>query len=264
MKIRYMPLLPRLASARLRAMIPGRELMRMGHDVVLEGSCDVAILQKHDWPEDFSIGAKRIIFDVCDDWFSREWGDHYRRWCARADVVTCNSRTMAEIIKRETGRDAVVIDDPYESSEKPAKAHYPLLWFGNSANLVDLAPLLPRLTLLKIISDAEHPAIERWSPEGMLRAWQDCGMVVIPTGKSMAKSANRAVEAIRNGLYPVCGHMPAYHELGLGVDDIPAEVERLMSASDTLDRIRELQDKVRERFSPQTVAQRWHECLSSI
>lgn len=263
MKIRYLSLDPAIASYRLRAVIPGKALRGLGFDPVLDGHADWAVLQKHGWGDDKAQDAARVLFDVCDDHFHDEHQAHYRKWCRLADKVTCNSRAMAEIIRRETNRIATVIDDPYESPECAPKCRAPLLWFGHRSNLGDLAPIMDELPELMVVSNVEHPAVIQWSGVAMEQAWAACGMTVIPTGKSMAKSANRAVESIRRGLYPACGQLPAYAELGLGTDNVVREVnERLADGQGTLARIRELQDVVRDRFSPQTVARKWAECFA--
>ncbi len=260
MRIRYLAFPPSLASARLRMYIPGRELRSRGHWVGFEGSADWVVMAKHAWTDEHLKDANKVAFDVCDDHFHDDKEAVYRRGCEIADVVTCNSNEMASVIKRETGRDAVVIPDPYESPECPAKCHLPLLWFGKDHNLHDLAPILDRLPEIVIVSDVEHPQIVRWSPEAMEAAWHGCGMTVIPTGYSMAKSANRAIESIRRGLYPVCGELPAYRELGLGEADIPAAVERaIASPQATKAQVRKLQDLIRDRFSPQAIGGQWEQ-----
>jgi hypothetical protein len=44
------------------------------------------------------------------------------RMCDLAHVVTCSSEVMAGIIKDVTGRDAVVIPDPYENDQGEPQA----------------------------------------------------------------------------------------------------------------------------------------------
>lgn len=261
MKIRYLGFSPKIASARLRNYIPASILAKRGHEIVFKGPADVVILGKHDFPEDAAHNAGHVVFDVCDDHFDHpELGEHYRRWVGQADTVTCNSRVMRDRIAA-LGRIAVVIDDPYESPEHPAKCHAPALWFGHKSNLVDLIPILDRLPETVVVSNVEG-AIQ-WSPESMKQAWQTCGIAVIPTGKSMAKSANRAIEAIRHGLYPCCGRLPAYDEIGLGTEDVPRETwERLKGPNQTIELVRALQANVRERFSPETVADAWEKVIA--
>ena len=265
MRVRYLPLSPSLASYRLRSIIPATYLQQHGVKPVLEGRADWVILQKHDWPEGVEKGADRVLFDICDDYFGKEHDAHYRKWCERADVITCNSVTMADIIERETGREAVVIDDPYESPECAPKCRAPALWFGNQRNMVDLLPIIGEVGRLVICTDIKHKEVLEWSPENMETAWKVCGITVLPTGLSMAKSANRAIESIRRGLYPACGVLPAYEELGLGTADIPGEVLfRLSDVDGTIAEVARLQWLVRDRFSPETVGRKWLDCLSSI
>jgi hypothetical protein len=261
-KVRYIPLSLALASARLRGLIPARELRKLGFEVVVSGPADWAVLSKHGWDDDRAEGAKRIAFDVCDDHFDGEHSAHYFKWCAAADLVTCNSAAMAEIIKARTGRDARVIPDPYESPECEPKCHAPVLWFGQALNLLDLMPILDRLPETLIVSDHDHPRIARWTPQTMEAAWDTCGLTVLPTGAKKGKSANRAIESIRRGLFPVCGHLPAYAELGLGVDDVPAAVaDALENKGHTLERVFDLQDLIRDKFSPGRIGKLWAECF---
>lgn len=262
MRIRYLGYSPKIASARLRNYIPAKVLRQRGHEIVFQGPADVAILSKHGFTDDAALGARRVVFDVCDDHFDGEHAAHYRKWVQRADLVTCNSQAMRARIA-EIGREAVVIDDAYESPESEPKCHAPALWFGHKLNLLDLEPLLDHLPRLVVVSNVDDPTVIQWSPEAMLQAWKKCGIVVLPTGRSLAKSANRAVESIRNGLYPCCGRLPAYEELGLGSDDVPREtLSRLERPKVTMELVKALQDMVRVRFAPETVADAWEKALA--
>lgn len=253
-----------MASARLRGLIPAIELQRMGHEVSsdIQGPVDWLILSKHDWPQ-FEIHARKVCFDVCDDHLDGEHGAHYRHWIEHADLVTCNSREMQRILWERCHRHAVVIDDPYESAEALPKCHAPVLWFGAGHNLVDLIPIATDLPDLVVVSDTEGTRVTKWSPAAMKEAWKTCGLVVLPTGERQAKSANRALEAIRNGCYPVCGFLPAYAELGLGVKDVATETwARLEDPEGTIEEVRRLQGVIRHRFSPETVGQAWANALT--
>lgn len=264
MRIAFLPLASRHASGRLRCIIPAQQLARLGHTIETSPSAPVdwLVLSKHGWPP-FERRGERVCFDVCDDHFDHtKHGPHYRHWVERADLVTCNSAAMRERIKAVSGRDAVLLDDPYESDEKPPKCHEPLLWFGHPINYCDLAPILPKLPETVVVSGASIEGANEWSPATMARAWEWCGLVVLPTGPKQCKSANRAVESLRNGLYPVCGPLPAYAELGLGTQDIPGEVRHWLAyPEDTKSEIRRLQGVIRDRFSPETVGREWERAL---
>lgn len=105
-----------LASSRLRASIPQAALAKLG----VSRGIDVVVYGKH-WLSlnDLSPFKKRV-FDVCDDHFHGPVDSYYREHIANAHLVTCNSHEMARIIERETGTEATVIPDPYESDERPA------------------------------------------------------------------------------------------------------------------------------------------------
>jgi hypothetical protein len=259
-----------LASARYRQHIPRMALEQMG---VRAGGRDVLIAGKHGWNWDVATdGYRRVIFDVCDDHFGNPaLGQHYLDACAKADAVTCNSREMARIIKARTDRDAWVIPDPYEQLERAPRVGRDLLWYGHATNLPDLRAVMDSIAEypLQIVTggleaDCKPPLVQ-WSPEAMDAAYEACGMVIIPTGKSMAKSGNRAIEAIRRGRYPVCGYLPAYADLGVWVGNIADGVDwALSNPSETVKRIGHAQAYVRRAYSPRRIAEQWLEVLQHV
>lgn len=259
-----------LASSRYRAVIPQRALAAQG---VAKGN-DVLVIGKHGWNWDAEASAfKRVVFDVCDDHFDGTHGVHYRDACAKADAVTCNSLEMARRVKAVTGREAHVIPDPFEWPECRPRVHDDLLWFGHKSNLADVGPWVPRLsgrrvTLVSNVGgDSGVPgwAAVQWTPESMAREFQRAGMVIIPTGRSTCKSANRAIEAIRQGLWPVCGPLPAYADLGVWIGDIADGVEWALSNQDeVLKRIGKAQAYVRKAYAPSRIGMLWREVLTYV
>ena len=261
MKVTFMPFVQHMASARLRGSIPQRELARLG---VQKGD-DILVIGKHGWKDHYIKGYKRIVFDVCDDHFHDVHEGHYRKWCLKADLITCNSLTMQDIIHRETGKHAEIIHDPYEQPLRDARCSRPPLWFGMGTNFGDVFPYLEKVPDLILVSNIHYPRVIAWTPEVMDRMFNRAGIVLIPTGDRQAKSANRAIDSIRRGLYPCTGRMPAYAELGLGTDDVLAEMEqRLSDPEKTKGRIRDLQELVEFRFSPSTIGKEWLKVLASI
>ncbi len=259
-----------VASARLRAIIPQRELMMLG----VEPGRDVLVIGKHDWDwEKETAGFKKVVYDVCDDHFEDELAAHYLDACARADAVTCNSREMARRIKAMTGRDAWVIVDPFEAPEGRARVGESLLWYGFAGNIRDLAPWLDRLagrplTVVSNVQAGEGPGGMRcvtWSPAAMDAEFARAGLVIIPTGNRLCKSGNRAVEAIRRGLFPVCGYLPAYADLGVWVGPIDDGGEWALSHRDeVIQRIEAAQRYVRWQFNPARIAKEWLHVLSYV
>lgn len=259
--VTFMKYAERLASTRYRAMIPERELRKMGF---VEGP-DVLVAAKHGSWKWADLAYKKLIFDVSDDHFHTAHSEHYREGCKRADLITCPTSVMAQIIKSETGRDAVVIPDPYEQPEKKPRVHDQLLWFGHYLNLPDLEREAPRLIghRLEVVSNAK--GCTEWTPENMDAAFNRAGMVIIPTGKSMAKSANRAVESIRRGLFVVANPLPAYAELGIWQGDIPQGIEwALNHKSEAIKRVYMAQEYVRHEFSPKKIGELWAKAIKSV
>lgn len=249
---------PKLASSRYRAIIPSRELEKSG----LSGGSDWLVIGKHGWDwEEQTKGFKRVCFDICDDHFNDGYGDHYREAARLADRITCNSQEMARVIQYETGRSAVVIPDPYEQPERPPRLHDALLWFGHASNLKDLSPWAEGLKNLTIVTNAS--GFRQWSPESMDRSFEMAGLVILPTGKSMAKSGNRAIESLRRGLFVVAGYLPAYSDLGIYMGNIHDGIEWALSRpKEVMDRIKASQNYIRDEYSPQRIAQQWLEALN--
>lgn len=248
----------RAASGRYRALIPQIELHALG----VERGTDWLVIGKHGWnlPTEAK-GFKRICFDICDDHFNGPHDEHYRYVCQVADRVTCNSAEMGRIIARETGRDAIVIPDPYEQPERVPRIHDSLLWFGHQSNLPDLMPWV-HLPKLEIVTGLNLEHVTPWSPAAMDVAFNRAGLVIIPTGKSMAKSANRAVESIRRGLFVVAGPLPAYETLGIYLGDIGRGIEwALANKGEVIEKIKTAQKQVAVEYAPERIGRLWKEAL---
>lgn len=248
------------ASSRYRCSIPQRALEALG---VPRGN-DWLVIGKHGfwtWEDVAKMGYRAVCFDVCDDHFEGPLDEHYHTSCLRADLVTCNSEEMARRIYDRTGRDAIVIPDPYEQQQKSPYVGDNLLWYGHKSNLRDIAPYVGSLPKLEIITNAE--GFTQWSPLEMDRAFDNCGMVVIPTGKSMCKSGNRAIEAIRRGRFVVAGYLPAYSDLGIWIGNIKDGVRwALENQEEVIRRIIHSQAYVNAMYSPERIAGLWKTALN--
>ena len=263
MKVTFFQTNEEIASTRLRNLLPFRELRKLGWS---EGD-DVVVMSKHNWRWGPALRWRfgKVVFDVCDDHFEGPHESHYKEACEKADLVTCNSEAMRFRIFEVTGRGATVIDDPYEHDEKPPGQGEGILWFGHRSNLKDLYDAYKATTWpLRILTNIDQPWAIPWSNHALLEEMERCRAVLIPTGKSPCKSANRAVTAIRLGRYPVCGPLRAYEEIpGIWVGDIAQGLMHAMT-EDTTEEIRQAQDYVRERFSPERIGQKWNETLLNL
>ena len=240
------------ASWRYRAKIPSGDWATLN-----DLTADTLIFAKPQASELMDMARAKargawVVVDFCDDHF--DWL-HYQEALRLADAVTCSTTEMARRIK-ELGRDATVIADPYEFPEMPP--HYAginLLWFGHHVNRDSLQRILPDLKgyPLRVVSNFEG-AIP-WSKETMLEEFARADIVVIPTTASY-KSANRAIEAIRQGCFVVAEPHPALKDFPIYIGNIKEGIE-WTKQQNMNELISKAQRFVREEFSPQILIDKW-------
>lgn len=275
-----------MASYRYRAHYPSNELNKHGLQSVISQSpidgCDVYIFSKL-W-ESNADQMKKVrgvrVYDICDDHFNKSGiGDEYRKLVDLADVITCNSDYMAVRIKEETGRIAVVIEDPYESplSLPRSRVGKPkLVWFGHQTNLklLDRLPMdkiAPLISGFEVVSafDQKHTKngviFTPWSIGAQRRAIADADIVVIPQdGK--AKSANRLIESLRLGRFVCADPIPSYLEFAdyAWIGDIAEGIRwAAFHPEEVAEKIRNGQGYI-EKYSQKNIGDKWKALLSSI
>ena len=193
-----------------------------------------------------------VVVDFCDDHF--DWL-HYQEALRLADAVTCSTTEMARRIK-DLGRDAIVIADPYEYPEMPPHCNgVNLLWYGHHVNRDSLQRILPDLEgyPLRVVSNFDG-AIP-WSKETMLEEFARADIVVIPATVPY-KSANRAIEAIRQGCYVVAEPHPALEGFPIYIGNIKEGIE-WTKQQNMNELISKAQRFVTAEFSPQTLIDKW-------
>lgn len=261
---------PSIASTRYRAMAPAQYLRENGCTLVGDG--DLLIVGKHGWERELVDDFPAFVYDVCDDYFQHKThGDFYREMCAKAMAVTCNSDVMRFRIFQETGRVATVIPDPYEHEEWEPSWGDGLLWFGHPTNLPDFQRAIRKLDGIKVplgciskhedyMSDDVKRLIIPWSPTAVDKGFKSCAVVILPTGISPAKSANRLIESVRAGKFVVAEPLPAYEEFRdwMWVGDIREGVEWALKNEKTcLSRVKDCQRYVKKHFSPEKIGAMW-------
>ena len=240
------------ASWRYRAKIPAGDWATLN-----DLTADTLIFAKPQASELMDMARAKargawVVVDFCDDHF--DWM-HYQEALRLADAVTCSTTEMAKRIK-ELGRDATVIPDPYEFPEMPPHCNgVNLLWFGHHVNRDSLQRILPDLKgyPLRVVSNFDG-AIP-WSKETMLEEFARADIVVIPTTASY-KSANRAIEAIRQGCFVVAEPHPALEGFPIYIGNIKEGIE-WTKQQNMNELILEAQNFVRERFTPQILIDKW-------
>lgn len=257
---------PSLASYRLRTLFAQQAVGgTIGPDWE---DADVHVFSKH-WDRDELALAKRspcAVFDVCDEHFTSTpdamaafpWiRDHYYRMCQVARVVTTGSQELARIIKEKTGRDAVVIEEPYEGEAQEPVFRTPpeLFWFGHRANLKHLQAIAERLP-----DEVHYLCNPDWTPLRQAQGLRGCDLVLLPQSERW-KSANRAVTALWAGRYAVADPVCSYEGL-CWTGGVLEGIEWVKANPGSItERIRSAQKIIAERFSPQKLARQWSDCI---
>lgn len=226
---------PKRASFRYRIAIPTKSLPSA---CVVEinnypKSGAVNVYHKHDLRHAPMILRTGGVFDVTDDHFAHpKLGDHYRYMCDHADLITCSSPALANRILKDTGKNALYVPDPFELPESVPKWSSKInrfCWFGHHINFDTMQGVVldgplkvvtggSTANIKKIAKDVTKFSIEitPWSFGNLVEVLQNSDFVVIPqhsTQKAQAKSANRAVNAIRQGKLVIASPTPAINNL---------------------------------------------------
>lgn len=253
-----------MASYRYRVLIPSRELGWR----INEPESDVLIFSKpipSDVPlaKDAKAHGKRIVVDVCD---AHLHFPHYRYLISIADAVTVPTPFLASLIQDDCGVTATVIDDPYEFPEQaPHVQGAKLLWFGHSTNYYSLEPYIPLLTSYDLRIMSNRAWCIPWSVDGLQEELARADIVILPE-TSPHKSANRAVEAIRSGCFVVAEPHPSLTDIpGIWVGDLLKGLEWVSQhPSLSNDQLTQSQAYVRERYTPERVANAWKMLVTGL
>lgn len=249
---------PGLASFRLRVALPAPHT---GHKYAFGALGDVSFFYKLGDPALAEQARGPVVFDVVNDHFRRR---EVREMCGIATVLTAGSEAMAETVFDETGRDAVVIDDPWETDEMPAACDGDrVLWFGHSANLPSLNRYADRMrgTRLVLCTNYSAPGVVPWTLASEAKCLDECA-VVLMTGTNPGASSNRVVKALRAGRFVVCPAdcAKAWRQFAefVWIGDVREGVDwALNNRQEAVRKIQAGQQYVRERFGPQTIGRQW-------
>ena len=247
------PNLPQLASFRLRVDIPSKHL-GMPHRF---GLGDVTFFFKNGNPHLAQTLIGPVVYDVVNAHFH---DPDYRAMCDLASVITCSSDAMVPIIKAATGRDAVVIPDPYENSESPPAVDGDrVLWFGHQANIESLRPYRDL--------DVSLCTADNWTFENETKALWTAGVVLL-TGNNPGASANRVVKAIRAGRFVVVpeGCPSSWRELSefIWIGDVREGIKwAFANREEACSKVLAGQKYAKTRFSPQLIGSQWADLFAS-
>lgn len=204
----------------------------------------------------------RLVVDICDDHL--EWV-HYQEAIRLAHLLTCPTEEMkAKLVKFE--KPVYVIPDPYEYDQvAPHCSGTRLLWFGHSVNLDSLQRIWPAIEEYepRVVSNAKGAV--PWTRHGMVDEFADADIVIIPATAAY-KSANRAVEATRNGCFVVAEIHPSLTRFpGVWVGDIREGIEWAKLNPKIANKwILEAQKFVTANFSPQICGKAWRQTIKLL
>lgn len=253
----------RMASYRYRAMIPAKELGAS----INNPDADVLVFSKPNTQDiPYAMRAReqgrKVIVDVCDMHMNLE---PYRALTNLADAVVCPTDWFKDYLWDDFGIDAHVIPDPYEFPEvAPHCNGTNLLWFGHALNLDSLQRILPAVAgyELKVVTNAEG-AIP-YSTENMLKEFAAADIVVMPE-TAPYKSANRTVEAIRQGCFVVAEPHPAINHLPIWLGNIRKGIEwAQQNPSQANYMTLTAQNLVRNTYSPKTLGSAWRTLIQKV
>lgn len=243
----------KMASYRYRCKIPAQEL-----GAKINAPADTMVFCK---PQPVEVSAlndsnKRIIADFCDDHFSQH---HYQQFAMLSDGITCPTEKMAEIIRKNFGRTAEVVPDPYEYPLEAPHCHgTKLLWYGHSVNAGSLK-VHQYLPNLRVVSNF-HGAIP-WSYETMLEEFKRADIVIMPA-TAPYKSPNRTVEAIRQGCFVVAEPHPSLEGFPIYIGNIKEGIEWAKNHPHEANKMTLAAQDYITRFSPEQVANAWRKALT--
>ncbi len=311
-----------VAGVRYRAIIPARELAARGHRAAVVGLDATCVDSVHGQIDDSDVVVFRrnyeapqlieqlleasvarganTVFDLSDDRLHGHVGPHLRRMIELAGTVVTTSAALQQKVKQESGKEAVVISDPFEGSRgqarwSPGGGRLKALWFGHPVNLDSLTQSLPVLLQagkktpmdLRIVTQRVE-GIEReckdfnarhrhhlalrfaaWSGQETWNSLAATDFVVIPSlgdhPRFLAKSPNRIIESLWAGRFVVAHPIPSYMEFSdwawIGADIAEGIAWMADNPSLIAARIQSAQDYIAETYSPKHIASEWEKVL---
>ena len=251
---------PSMASYRYRCLMPSKEIGAQ----INNPKADILIFSKPDRQDiPHAMKAKeekrKVIVDVCDMHFDL---DHYKVMIKLADEVVCPTEWFKEFLKEDFGVEAHVIGDPYEFPEvMPHCNGVNLLWFGHGINFSSLQRVGHQIMdfPLKIVSNIDG-AIP-YSFESLSREFSQADIVLMPE-TAPYKSANRTIEAIRQGCFVVAEPHPAINHFPIYIGNIRKGIEWAnQNPQKANEMTAEAQSFIKKEYSPQTLGSAWRKVI---
>ena len=245
------------ASHRLRGDVTCQALLEQGYDAKIltdwseVDSDTIVIFLKNSSVDSIQraqdLGAQ-TVYDLCDNKFDEK--QEYAPCCLAADLVSVNSVQMGVSVKTHTGRDSIVMPDPFERpklSPKFSPEHdINLLWFGSQSSFkfLPMVEIWQRLekevcnysyTMISSKTDRvlskfqlrqqkgavtginlDRVNMKEWTWELQGQALEQCDIVLMPVQtdnpRTDTKSANRVIDSLISGRFVITTPLYSYKE----------------------------------------------------
>jgi len=300
--------IPKRASQRFRGLVPLQHMLPTdGYiDRVEEATRDdLVIMSKAIEVKDFLYlkdkGIK-FVFDICDNKW-RIGKDRQKNTalmnsgCLHANLITTTSGELKQKIYEETGKDALIIDDPYEReieepTFKPHKNNLNICYFGGrkSFSMVNWEELFAILNSMKIeytlhattqkhqyavqrltrlgqfLSKHERLKLYEWDYELQAKLVRECDFVIMPISNTnpervYAKSPNRVIDSIAQGRYVITTHGVISYDKYVKFIGKGSMKRNILWALDNpksvISKIEEGQKYIQKHHSPRVIAKQW-------
>lgn len=211
------------------------------------------------------------VVDTCDIHYGQlPW---LREMMREATILTCASEFSRRLLADDLGREATVIHDPYEYEECPPHGDgMRLLWFGHPTNMDGANRIIPFGTdyPLTIVTNAQKVEgtgpvrVVQWSVDALREELAQADIVLLPE-TAPHKSANRAVEAIRQGCFVVAEPHPSLMQIpGIFIGNLRKGLAWAQAhPQERQTRTAQAQAFVRERYSLAQVANAWKQVIQA-
>ena len=247
----------RRASHRLRGDVTCAALAAQGYDAKIltdwsEVDANTLIIflkgtQVHTIQQARDRGAK-TVYDLCENKFGEK--QEYTPCCLTADVVSVNSAQMGVSVKSHTGRDSIIMPDPFERPKLPVSFcpdnDINLLWFGSQSSFKFLPILEIWQRLEKEIRNYSYTMVssktdrvinkfrlrhtkgtagninfdrinmQEWTWELQGQLLEQCDIVLMPVHtdnpRTDTKSANRVIDSLISGRFVITTPLVSYQE----------------------------------------------------
>jgi hypothetical protein len=248
---------PKRASHRLRGEVTCQALLDQGYDAKILTDWEdvdantVVIFLKRSQPSSIQrakdLGAK-TIYDLCDNKFEEK--EEYEPCCRLADLVSVNSVQMGISTKHHTGRDSIVMPDPFERPKLTPRfnptSELKLLWFGSQSSFKFLPVVEIWQRLEKEIGNYKYTMVsaktdrllskmslrqskgqisginfskldmQEWTWEHQGKLLTECDIVLMPVQtdnpRTDTKSANRLIDSLISGKFVITTALASYEE----------------------------------------------------